>query len=88
MKLAAAFKGAGLGGEMAGLEKATYALLACAVIGLVASILVLIRKGHKIGNAVLLLVCGVLPIVFATKAVFGVPMAIAGLVAFSVKYEK
>jgi hypothetical protein len=89
MQLAAALgkeAGAGgLGAEMAGLQRGTYALLICGALGLVFSIVVLLRKGNRFGNAALLIVCGVLPILFAGKAVLGVPMALAGLFALAVK---
>ena len=91
MKLAEALSkegGAGLGSlgsEMVGLQRATYALLACGALGLIASFLVLLRKGPKIALAVVLVVCGGLPLVFATKAIGGVLMVLAGLFAFFVK---
>ncbi len=92
MKLAAALSNeggagslGGLGGEMAGLQRGTYALLICGVLGLVISIVVLLRKGNRLANGALLVVCGVLPILLASKAVFGVPMALAGLFALAVK---
>jgi hypothetical protein len=79
---------AGMGDQMAGLKNATYALLGCAALGLIVSILVAVRKGNKVVNAILLIVAGVLPLVFETRALFGTPMALAGLLAFAVKYEK
>ena len=89
MKLAAAFSkeagAGGLGAEMAGLQRGTYALLICGALGLVFSIVVLLRKGNRYANGALLVVCGLLPILLATKAVFGVPMALAGLFALAVK---
>jgi hypothetical protein len=75
----------GLGSEMLGMQRATYALLACGVIGLVISIVVLLRKGKPVVNGILLIVCGILPVILASKAVFGVPMALAGIFAFLVK---
>jgi hypothetical protein len=93
MKLAAAIANegggagslGGLGSEMAGLQRGTYALLICGVLGLVISIVVLLRKGNRLANGALLVVCGVLPILLASKAVLGVPMALAGLFALAVK---
>lgn len=77
---------AGMAAEMSALKSASYALLACAVLGLVASVMVLRLKGNKAINALLLIVAGALPIVLASKAVFGAPMVLAGLLAFGVKY--
>jgi hypothetical protein len=75
----------GLGAEMAGLQRATYALLACGVLGLIVSVVVLLRKGNRIANGALLVICGVLPIVLQTKAVGGAYLALAGIFAFFVK---
>lgn len=77
----------GQNSELAGLKNASYALLACAVVGLLVSVMVAMRKGNKMANAALLIVAGLLPMVFATNALFGVPMAVAGLLAFAVKYD-
>ena len=76
---------AGLGSEIVGLQRGTYALLACGALGLIISVVVLLRKGQRFANGALLVICGVLPMVFATKAVFGVPMALAGLFALAAK---
>jgi lysylphosphatidylglycerol synthetase-like protein (DUF2156 family) len=76
------------GAELSAMKNATYALLGCGVLGLVVSILAMLRKGQKIVNAVLLIVAGVLPLVFSTQALFGVPMALAGLLAFAINYQK
>lgn len=45
------------------------------------------RKFNRWANAGLLIVCGGLPLVFATDAIFGTPMILAGLLAFAVKYD-
>jgi len=78
----------GGGGEFDSLEKATYALLVCGAIGLVASILVLSRRLGRWPNAILLLVAGLAPLGLSLKAMFGVPMVLAGLLAFFVKYDR
>jgi hypothetical protein len=77
---------AGISEQLAAMKSASYSLLACAVVGLVVSILVLRLKGNKVVNAALLIAAGALPMVFAQEAVFGVPMALAGLLAFGVNY--
>jgi hypothetical protein len=77
----------GQGAELAGLKNAAYSLLVCAAVGFIVSIMVALRKGNKMANAVLLIVVALLPLIFSTKALFGVPMALAGLFAFGVKYE-
>jgi hypothetical protein len=76
---------AGLGTEALGLQRATYALLACGAIGLIVSIIVLIRKGQRVANGALLVICGALPLVFQTKAIGGVLMVLAGIFAFFAK---
>lgn len=87
-KQAQALAGAVEGGmEIKSLERATYALLACALLGLVFSVLIMARKGQRFVNAILLLVAGALPLVFHTNALFGTPMILAGLLALAVKYE-
>lgn len=75
------------GKELSSMKIATYALLICGFLGLAISVLVIMRKFNRWANAVLLIVCGALPLVFASKAVFGVPMILAGLLAFAVKYD-
>ena len=84
----ASLAGADQAAELAGLTRATYALLVCGVIGLVTSILVMARKGQRFANAGVLIVAGGLPLVFATNAVFGTPMILAGLLALAVKYDR
>jgi hypothetical protein len=74
-----------LGAEAVGLQRATWALLATGLVGLIISIVVLIRKGNKIANGALLVICGVLPILFASKAIGGVLLVLAGIFAFFVK---
>jgi hypothetical protein len=85
MKLAAAFGKSELGSEMLSMQRGTYALLICGVVGLIVSFVVLLRKGHRVANGALLVICGILPVLLVSKAVFGVPLALAGLFAFAVK---
>ena len=85
MKLAAAFAKSELGAEMVSMQRGTYALLICGVLGLIVSVVVLLRKGNRFANGALLVVCGVLPLLLVSKAAFGVPMALAGLFALAVK---
>jgi uncharacterized membrane protein len=89
VQLARAFSNAvGSGAEFAALEKATYALLVCGAIGLVAAILVLARRLGRWPNTIVLLLAGIAPLGFSLKAMFGVPMVLAGLLAFFVKYDR
>src|SRR5262245_33128694 len=73
---------ASAGAEAIGLQRATYALLACGVSGLIVSVAVAIRKGRRVVNGALLVICGALPLVFQTKASGGVLMVLAGIFAF------
>lgn len=75
----------GNSGPLAGLTHATYALLLCGVIGLIVSALVIIGKGNKMANGGILIACGLLPLLFAGKAIFGVPMVLGGLLALAGK---
>lgn len=76
----------GIGGKFAGelneLKTATYLLILCGVTGLVFSIMVLMSKLKREINAVILIAAGLLPLLFSAKALFGVPMVLAGLLAF------
>ena len=72
-------------GNVLGLRKATYALLACGVLGLAFSVVVLIRKGNRMINGAILVIAGALPLVFAKNAVGGVLMVLAGIFAFFAK---
>jgi hypothetical protein len=71
-----------------GIKTATYLLLAGGLLGLVVSVLVLRRRANRWLNALLLMICGVLPILFYVKALWGVPMTLAGLLALGVRYGK
>jgi hypothetical protein len=73
--------------EMSGLEFASYALIVCGILGLITSVLILMRKFNRWANAGILILCGVLPLFFYTDALFGVPMTLAGLFALAVKYD-
>jgi hypothetical protein len=85
MKLAAAFGKSELGAEMVSMQRGTYALLICGALGLIVSVVVLLRKGNRFANGALLALCGVVPLLLVSKAAFGVPMALAGLFALAVK---
>ncbi|MCP4154769.1 MAG: hypothetical protein GY757_44015 [bacterium] len=76
-----------LAAEFQGLETATYLLILCGVTGLVFSILTLLSKFKRKLNAVILVAAGIAPVFFSGKALFGVPMVIAGLLAFGAKPE-
>jgi hypothetical protein len=71
-----------------GIKTATYLLLLGGVVGLVVSVLILRRRANRWLNALLLMVCGVLPILFYVKALWGAPMTLAGLLALAVRYDK
>jgi formate hydrogenlyase subunit 3/multisubunit Na+/H+ antiporter MnhD subunit len=73
--------------QLNALRAATYLLLVCGVVGLVVSVRVMARKGQRWLNALLLLVAGLLPLAWCEKACFGVPMALAGLLALGVRYH-
>jgi hypothetical protein len=75
----------GMGAELSSFRNAIYALFACGALGLIASVVVLLRKGQPVVNGLLLIACAVVPIVFMNKAVLGVPMALAGIFAFFVR---
>lgn len=75
------------GGELLAHKNATYALIACGIVGLLVSIMVAAGKGKKVVNAILLIVAAVAPIAFSSDALFGVPMALGGLFAFGAKYK-
>lgn len=81
----------GLLGEFAtklgGMTTCTYVILACGILGLAASILVMIRKFNRWANAVILVLCGIAPLLFSMDAYYGGPMTLAGFLAFAVKYE-
>ena len=88
-QLASAVAGASEEGSdlMFQMKGGTYSLIACGIVGLVFSILIIMRKVNRWLNAVILIVCGALPLVFTTDALFGVPMILGGLLALAVKYE-
>ncbi len=88
-QLATALAGAAgdVGSELSSLKGATYSLIICGIVGLLVSVLVIMRKFNRWANAIILIICGALPLVFATDAFFGVPMILAGLLALAVKYE-
>lgn len=65
-----------------------YTLIICGICGLIFSIRVLFTKGKNSANGVMLVVAGILPILFATKAIFGLPMILAGILAFAIEPEK
>ncbi len=78
----------GLGAEVAASRTATYALLGCAAVGLVVSLMVARLAGGKAVNAVTLMVAGALPLFFDTDASHGLPMSLAGLMALGVTYAQ
>ena len=80
-------KGAGgkIAAEMSSMKTATYLLILCGISGLVFSISTLISKFKKEINAGALILSGVLPLFFSGNAIFGVPMVLAGILAFGAK---
>lgn len=86
MALMKALGGAGAAGaEFAALEKTTYALLACAAIGLVVSVMIFMKKGSKMVNAALLIIAGVVPVFFNGKGAVGILMVLGGIFALLIK---
>lgn len=74
-----------LASEFKGLKTATYLLILCGVTGIVFSILTLVSRVRKEINGIILITAGVLPLFFSGKALFGVPMVLAGILAFAAK---
>ena len=77
-----------LGQELTSFKTAAYVLLICAFVGLVFSLLTLMKKGLKIVNVIGLILAGLLPIFISTQAFLGVPMVIGGLLGLTVKYNQ
>jgi hypothetical protein len=75
------------GSQLSALKGGTYSLIACGVIGLAISVMIIMRKFNRWANAAILIICGGLPLVFTTDAIFGTPMILAGLLALAVKYD-
>ncbi len=88
-RAAQALVAGGIGGETAaelvGIKTATYLLIVCGLAGLVISFMVLSGKLKKEINAILFVIAAVLPLFFSANAVFGVPMVLAGILAFFTK---
>ena len=84
-QLAANGTGGKLAAELSGMKTATYMLILCGLTGLVFSVLTLMSKLKKEINAVILILAGLLPLLFSGKAIFGVPMVLAGILAFAAK---
>jgi len=60
-------------------------LIAGAVLGAIASLLLLIKVGSPKALAALLILAGLMPFINMESALFGVPMLFAGLLGFFVK---
>jgi len=73
--------------ELGAIRVATYLLLVCGAVGLVVSVRVMARKGQRLMNALVLVVAGLLPLAWRATACFGVPMALARLLALAVTYN-
>ena len=65
--------------ELQAIKNATYALIVCALLGLVISFLVLMEKGNKYINGGLLILGGSAPLLFSLRALGGLPMIMGGL---------
>ncbi len=76
------------GAQFASYEIATYLLIGCGLIGAVMAIMELLKKGNPYITGGLLMVAGVLPLLFASKALFGLPMVLGGLMAITLKRVK
>jgi len=66
---------------------AAWALVACGAVALAVSVLILLGKGNRWVLAALLVFCGPLPLVFFSRATFGLGITAAGLLAFAVRDE-
>ncbi|MCP4218688.1 MAG: hypothetical protein GY765_28910 [bacterium] len=88
-QVARSFSKSGLGGsagaEFASYEVATYMLIGCGIIGAVIAIMLLMKKGNPYINGAVLMVAGILPLLFVSKAMFGLPMVLGGLLALTIK---
>lgn len=73
--------------ELTNLKTAATLLIICAIIGIVATVLLIVKKIPKFVVGVLLILAGIFPIFFAGKAVFGLPMVLGGIFAFLIKEE-
>lgn len=71
--------------QFRGLKTAAYLLILCGGTGMVFSVLTLLSKLRMEVNAIILITAGVLPLFFSWKALFGVPMVLAGGLAFAAK---
>jgi uncharacterized membrane protein YeaQ/YmgE (transglycosylase-associated protein family) len=68
------------GKDLESLKTASMLLMITGVVGAIASIMLFWRCWTKM-LALILIVCGVLPLFFHKNAMFGIPMTIAGLIA-------
>ncbi|MCP4218687.1 MAG: hypothetical protein GY765_28905 [bacterium] len=88
-KMARSFTKSGMGGsagaQLASYEIATYLLIGCGIIGAVIAIMMLFKKGNPYITGGILIVAGVLPLLFVSKALFGLPMVLAGLLLIKKK---
>jgi len=73
--------------DLEGLKTASMLLMITGVVGAIASIMLFWKCWTKM-LAVILIVCGVLPLFFHKNAMFGVPMTIAGLIALFLLRDK
>ncbi len=87
MALALADHSGKIGIELLKFQSATFALLICALLGLVFSFLVLMKKGYKSFNSAVLILAGLAPIIFSPKALLGVPMAVGGIIGARLNYK-
>lgn len=69
-------------------KNATYTLLVSALVGLVFAFVVLMLKGFKLMNCIALILAGFAPLFFSIQAYSGIPMAIGGLFASYVTYDR
>ena len=76
---------AGDDAELSGMKTAAWVLILCAVVGIVAIVMMFKQGTGKGLPAILLLVAGILPILFSSKAILGVPMVLGAVFAFLTK---
>ena len=73
--------------EVGALRMAAHLLILCAIVGGVACVLILLDKGTRTINGFLLIIAGGLPLLVHTNAWFGLPMSVAGVLAFFIKQK-
>lgn len=69
-------------------SQASTLLILCSLLGITAALLVLLGKWKKNILCIALILAGIAPLLFSDKALFGVPMTLAGILGFAIKPKK